>query len=116
MAGHEQIRYNFRYLWPGFLILSKLNENFDFTPVAPLDTGGRLYNFIEKNKEKILVIKQKHLPLDIKFNNESMHEFYEDLHDGTFMHFIKASNWCKVENEIFNSRQNYLFSILDKHL
>lgn len=100
----------------GFLILSKIDENFDFTPITNLDTGGKLNKFVGSNKEKILIIKQKTVPLDIKTNNELMHEFYADIYDGTFMHFIKASNWCKVEDQIFNLRQNYLFNILDKHL
>jgi glycosyltransferase involved in cell wall biosynthesis len=116
IAGHEQIISNIKYFWPGFIILSKLDEEFDFTPVVGLDTGGKLSSFIAKNANKSLTIKHKHVPIDLKIDNYYMHEFYDDLHNGTFMHFIKASNWCNVSAEIFNLRQNHLFGVLDNFI
>jgi glycosyltransferase involved in cell wall biosynthesis len=113
MAGHKQTILNNTYIWPGCLMMTRLNETFDFTPQGSLDTGGGLTNFINNNLNKILFIKHKHEPINVGLNNYYMHEFYDDLLEGTFMHFIKSSNWCNVDESIFNLRQNYLFSILD---
>lgn len=116
IGGCEQIIANTRYLWPGFMMFSKLEETFDFTPSPPLDTGGKLSGFINKNIDKVLFIDNKHVPIDLKLNNNFMHEFYDDIHNGTFMHFIKASNWCNVNVETFNLRQNHLFGMLDEYI
>jgi glycosyltransferase involved in cell wall biosynthesis len=116
MAGHEQIINNIKYFWPGLLMLGKIKEDLDFTPVHPLDTGGKLSKYILENPNKVLTIKHKHVPIDLKFNDYYMHEFYDDLHNGTFMHFIKASNWCNVNENTFNARQNYLYSLLNDYI
>jgi glycosyltransferase involved in cell wall biosynthesis len=116
IAGCKQTISNTDYLWPGFLILSKLDEQFDFTPIPPLDTGGRLHTFISNNINKVFFIEHSHVPIDLKLNNDYMHEFYDELYDGTFIHFIKSSNWCNVNDEIFNLRQDYLFKILDNFI
>ena len=116
IAGCEQIISNKRYLWPGCIMFTNLNEDFDFTPVNGLDTGGRLSDFINNNKDKTLILNYEATQINLKLNNYFMHEFYDIVHDGTFMHFIKASNWCNVDIKTFNVRQNHLFSILDNYI
>jgi hypothetical protein len=123
-AEVEQIRLNTRYFWPGLLILGKINKEIDFTPIPSLDTGGRLHSIINENFDKALRIKCKCVQIDLppftkkrkwykfwlaKINVQKIDCEFDDFHDGTFMHFRKASNWSGENTEIFNMRENYLF-------
>jgi glycosyltransferase involved in cell wall biosynthesis len=116
MAGPKIRISNKTYMWPGCLMMKKLEETFDFTPKDSLDTGGQLSDFISKNIKKILFIDWNHQPLNIKFNNNYMHDFYDDIHNGTFIHHIKSSNWCNVNKSIFNSRQDHLLNVLESFI
>jgi glycosyltransferase involved in cell wall biosynthesis len=113
ISGCENVISNTKYLWPGCLMIKKLEESFDFTPVGPLDTGGRLSNFIKENENKVLYLNNKKVDINTNFNDKYMHNFYWDIHDGTFIHFINASNWSNSESTVFCSRLTHLFKSLD---
>lgn len=116
MAGRE-VKLSSTYFWPGCLMISRLDEKVDFTPINDLDTGGRLHSIISKNPNNVVVfdLKNQSFGDSVKFNNYYMHEYYELIFNETFMHFIKASNWCNVPAEIFNARQNLLIRILNDY-
>jgi glycosyltransferase involved in cell wall biosynthesis len=116
ISGCENIISNTKYLWPGCLMIKKLEESFDFTPVGPLDTGGKLADFIQKNENKVLYLNNKEVKINKKFNDRYVRDCYWDIHDGTFMHFINASNWSNSKSELFNDRLNHLFNILDNQI
>jgi len=116
IAGQKQIRGNNEYLWPGLLFINKLNVDLDFTPLGNLDTGGKLSKLVSENKEKIFFIEDNRIPIDLELNNNHMHEFYQTFQNETFIHFIKSSNWCNVNEEIFNTRLNFLFNKLDNYI
>jgi len=115
IGGCEQNINNTIYLWPGFIMFSKLDETFDFTP-NPHDTGCKLSGFINQNIDKVLFFDNGAVSIDLKLNNDWLHEFYGDIHNGTFMHFVKASNWMDANVETFNIRQNHLFGLLDEYI
>jgi len=113
IAGCEQKISNIKYLWPGLIILGKIDESFDFTPKPPLDTGGRLSDFIKKNENKVLYLDNKKIETNTKFKDRFMHDFYWDIHGGTFMHFINASNWSNSKIGIHNYRIENLLGLLN---
>jgi glycosyltransferase involved in cell wall biosynthesis len=116
MAGRE-VKLSNTYLWPGCLMIAKLEEKVDFIPVNDLDTGGRLHTVVSKDPNSIVVfdLKNQSFGDDVKFNNYFMHEYYELIFNETFMHFIKASNWCNVTPEIFKARQDLLIKTLNDY-
>lgn len=97
-----------KYMWPGCLFLDSqylINDDIDFSCNSKLglDTGGNLYKLIQDTElHKFLSEEYEY------FNNED--DFYSMLHNKTFMHFIKGSNWNN--NPDYENRMKRLIEIL----
>ena len=84
----------------------------DFSTQPGLDTGGMLYQVIERYGErKCLFFDEVHVQ-NSEFN-KSFYNFYSMINNGQFMHFINGSNWNKSEHneERINSLLNTLETI-----
>jgi len=101
------------YLWPGCFMWDNNQVNahlIDFSPNAELqlDTGGQTHLLIEKyGREACLFIDE--IICENPAYPGNQYNFYNLLCNSTFMHFINASNWNKIDDNIH--RLNSLINI-----
>lgn len=114
MAGIAQVKDK-KYLWPGCLMIHNyptIRDLVDFSPCHEfrLDTGGKLYKVIDfYGEENCLFFDEVHV--QNKDFNKSMYNFYSDINNGMFMHFINGSNWNESNDN--RERINSLLNILE---
>jgi glycosyltransferase involved in cell wall biosynthesis len=104
------------YIWPGFVAIS--NKDIDTGQVDfscsihyGLDTGGMLFNIIEKyGIERARFVNESYA--ENPHFTTPPYNYYSLLYDGRFMHFVNGSNWAKAdENE---ARINSLLNVLQE--
>lgn len=87
------------YFWPGCFMLKNSIEKdlIDFSPNSnfQLDTGGNLYQLLEKYGEENAVFFSESYMQNEEMVEEK-HNFFSIIND-TFWHCIGASNWFKVD-------------------
>lgn len=113
-AYHGSDRVIFNYMWPGLLFLNTQqlkNVEIDFMPCeisdTYLDTGGQLYKIITGNPERIKYFEEKHIETEVGIYA---------LIEGSWMHFLKGSNWVKDEESVYTARINKLMQILEANV
>lgn len=109
LAGIGQKKGDITYLWPGCLMFNRIDD-IDFSPnhELKLDTGGNLYKVITETNT--VFFNEEHVQ-NPEFN-KNFYDFYSLIHNGTFLHFINASNWSHSENH--EERINSLLNLLEK--
>ena len=119
LAGVGQTKSKL-YVWPGcvaFNCEALLGEkvNFSTDQELALDTGGHLYELIEKYGMSRCRFFDEISEENIFWRNQAHYQNYSLIKNGTFMHFINASGWNK-EAENNHERIEVLFNILDGKL
>lgn len=117
-TGLGQRKGELEYFWAGCFMFD--NENIDRTLInfstnheLGVDTGGMLYLLIKKyGKEQCPFLNERHVQ-NPNFN-KSFYNFYAEINDGMFMHFINGSSWNPSEGN--EERINSLINILDEKL
>lgn len=102
-----------KYFWPGclFLNISAIDKDvvdFSTNPVFGLDTGGNLYQIIEKYGEDACVFFNEAYHKNQYFNDRH-HGYYATINNEMFLHFVAGSNWHNSENH--KDRINSLINI-----
>lgn len=104
------------YMWPGFVAISNKDidtglVDFSCSLHYGLDTGGMLFNIIERyGVERARFVNESYAENPV-FTTPP-YNYYSLLYDSRFMHFVNGSNWAKTaENE---QRINSLLNILDE--
>jgi hypothetical protein len=91
-AGTGQAKIGQMYLHPNTILINNKfvpRQVVDFRPCPGMDTGGRLAEYIGTLKTSDIL----HLKFEYgDFNYEGTNDIYEII-GGSFMHFIKGSNW-----------------------
>ena len=106
------------YFWPGCVMWN--NESIDSSLIdfstnneLGLDTGGNLYQVIEKHgKELCGFFDEKYY--ENQFYKQPRYNFYATINNDTFMHFINSSNWNPVVDN--KERISTLLHILEGKL
>jgi len=115
IAGCRNYIKGVEYMFPGCLILKKTDEVINFIPLHGLDTGCQLSGFIKKHKHRFLEVDNKPIG-DGKYKHTRLHGFYNIIHNETFIHFIKASNWMNLPEVDFKVREDDLLNVLKTNL
>lgn len=127
--GHKQIRNDMWYMWPGFCLIENKNEilkQLDFLPCDSLDTGGKNWHNIFKNKStytysfitefyycSLLLSINNYLSNNKHFEksiNNSEYDYWHKNNDmfeylDGWIHFINTSNWNKMGSKIDKIKQ-----------
>lgn len=105
-CGLKQVRDDKEYFHPGAIFLNTgllIKEKIDFAPIEGMDTGGQLWDiikFLEHNKV---------LSFSYQFDDELGYEIVNDC----MMHFVKGSNWNKIDEIEHRERLAALFKRLN---
>ncbi len=106
MAGIQQLRKTFIYLWPGLIFIDPIIGDVDFMPDkingTHLDTGAGTWHHISAGKPVKFLDE-----LDVEFEGGNY-----SIVDDTFMHFRNASNW--KEEEGHGDRMGNLITVLNE--
>lgn len=103
-----------RYFWAGCVMFNNAQIdkdliNFSANHDLHLDTGGQLYKVIQKyGEENCVFFNEVYKPND--YISTSVYNYYAEINDGMFMHFVNSSNWNNQENH--QERINSLINIL----
>lgn len=113
-VGQQKSR---RYFWAGCFMYDTVNVStkFTFSPnrILGLDTAGDTYRIIEEyGVDKCVFFDEQHVQ-NPEFN-KSMYDFYSLIFNGTFIHFINASNWNRSESN--EERLSSLINITQKKM
>lgn len=118
MVGMGQRKGDIEYFWAGCVMwnneaIDRNLVNFACSHELGLDTGGLLYRVIEAyGKEKCSFLNERHVQ-NPNFN-KSMYDFYAEINDGMFCHFIDGSNWNPEGALGHEERLNSLLNILEE--
>lgn len=118
MTGVGQNKDGIEYFWPGFVLFDNgvIDRNlidFSCNHDLRLDTGGNLHSVISTyGKDKCPFIPEIHVQ-NPNFN-KSMYNFYADINNGGFMHFIGGSGWNKEGDLNHDERISSLLNILEE--
>lgn len=118
MAGMGQRKGDLEYFWPGCMMwdneqIDRNLVNFATNHELKLDTGGLMFRVIEKyGKEKCPFFNEIHVQ-NPNFT-KTMYNFYAEINDGMFMHFINSSNWNPTEGH--QERMNSLLNLLEEKI
>jgi hypothetical protein len=126
IAGILQQREYVKYLHPCMIILdlnklpNKNTINFNGQKVdnVVVDIGGQLGAYFRDNPNvKINYFKRDVVEkaMDIIPDDLKRHYSFEIIGE-KFLHTRLGSNWCGINKEQFNTRNNFIYSMLDKHL
>ena len=115
MAGLGQVKPSGKkYFWAGCVMwdANKVDsELIDFSPNKQygLDTGGNLYMVIDKYGDDACVFFNEVHHENPNFT-KSFYNFYAEINDSMFMHFVNSSNWANSNDN--QERINSLVNIL----
>ena len=117
MAGLGQQPKDTMYMWAGCVMFDLFGiepELIDFSTNHDLqiDTGGMLYKIIDKYGEKCVFFNEIHVQ-NPNFN-KSFYNFFAEINNGMFMHFINGSGWNSSEGN--EERINSLLNILEEKI
>lgn len=108
MAGIQQIRKQYIYLWPGLIFIRPEIGDIDFMPTkihgTHIDTGAGTWQYINNG------VPVKYLSEVHQEHDGGIYAVIEDC----FMHFINGSNWKQEDNH--NGRIDGLINILKAKL
>ncbi len=114
--GMGQNKDGIEYFWPGCYAFNNGDidqslVDFSCSHELKLDTGGFSFRIIEKyGKEACPFLNEIHVQ-NPNFT-KSFYNFYSEIGDGLFMHFINSSNWAGAE--FHSERINSLMNILEE--
>lgn len=111
MAGLAQDKEH-KYFWPGLFMFDNMRVDqalVNFSPSPGLDTGGELWKLIDKYGLDECVFFDEAYHQNPHFTNGGQYGNYTMLCQGTFMHFVNASNWNPVPGQ--RDRLNSLINI-----
>lgn len=110
MAGIGQQKEKL-YFWPGCLMFVKQQTGIDFSPQTGLDTGGSLYELMEKiGHENLIFFNEEHVQ-NPEFN-KSFYNFYSMINNKMFCHMVNASNWSKSNDN--EERINSMLNVIER--
>lgn len=104
-CGQKQVRDEKEYFHPAALFLNTgklINDKIDFMPVEGMDTGGQLWNIIKFLKHNKVLSFSYWFETDLEY----------EIVNGTMMHFVKGSNWNKIDEIAHRERLASLFKRL----
>lgn len=83
-----------KYFWPGCFMFRKIEDvDFCFNRELELDTGGNLYQLIEKyGEEECIFFTEEYRQM------KDSDLYFFSVINGIFWHCIAASNWNKLKN------------------
>lgn len=117
IAGVLQGQAVTKYFWPGCVMWNNKIEkrliNFDHNQRLRVDTGGKFHKIIDKyGYDKCILFDE--IGCKNPYFEDEFYYFYMMIYNKTFIHFINAANWRRVErneerlNTLINITQNLI--------
>jgi hypothetical protein len=122
-------RYNYEYLWVGFMIFSHKHftwHNLKFEPIKNIcDVGGMTYYFLKENKKKGLKVKWllhtpdittefKEIFPESQWNNYNPNMGVQLIEDA-IIHYYRGSNWDGSDKCYLQKKDKFLYEFLNQY-